>query len=166
MENLLITDYADFNTMFQNFNTGQMDITDWPLDPSHLNTFSTNPDMYITAQQDEFGIFELDINHRLPLFGIAQQTPRAIIAATFTTTTSSAACSVGFGTINVQLFNREGGFDPQTGASIALNSLVKDKFNRVTLQEFPLGAPVQGPVTDSSASGTYSFPCIAAEPGY
>src|SRR4029077_14716123 len=151
MENVLITSYSDFNAMFQAFQAGSLDVTDWPLDPSHLATFNTNPDVYITAKQPEFGIFELDINHHHTLFGVAQQTPRAMVAATFTTSTGTAACGVGFGTVNVQIINRENS-----------SSIVKDSFNTVTLQEFPLGSPVNQ-ANDASSSGTYTFTCISAE---
>jgi len=150
-EKLLITGYSDFNAMFSAFNSGQLDMTDWPLDPSHLAQFNTNPDVYITSKEAEFGIFQLDINHHHPLFGVSQHTPRVMVAATFTTSTGTAACSVGFGTVTVQLINRENG-----------TSLVKNKFNKVSIQEFPLGAPSFS-TTDSSGSGTYTFACVNAE---
>src|SRR4029077_14508898 len=38
----------------------------------------------------------------------------------------------------------------------------KDAFNTVTLQEFPLGIPVNQ-ANDASSSGTYTFTCIPAE---
>jgi len=151
MEQVLITSYSDFNAMFSAFQSGSLDVTDWPLDPAHLATFNTNPDVYITAKQPEFGIFQLDMNHHHTLFGVAQQVPRTKIAATFTTSTAANTCGVGFGTVNVQLINRENS-----------SSIVKDSFNTVTLQEFPLGSPVNQ-ANDASASGTYTFTCIPAE---
>ena len=71
----VITVY-DFPAMFDAFVRGEVDLTDWPVEPSDEAAFSANPDMFLTQGQDEFGIFELDINHHAPFLGVAMQENR------------------------------------------------------------------------------------------
>jgi len=71
VDNLLYKVYTDFTGMFTDFTSGQLDSTDWPVQPGDLSSFITNPDFFVLTKQPEFGIFELDINHMDPLINFA-----------------------------------------------------------------------------------------------
>ena len=72
-----ITVYGDFAVMFQNFVDGKIDITDWPVQSATDEaSFGGNPDMYLTEGLDEFGIFQVDINHHNTFLGIPMQERR------------------------------------------------------------------------------------------
>ncbi|TMI56125.1 hypothetical protein E6H18_08010 [Candidatus Bathyarchaeota archaeon] len=43
-DNLLYKVYNDFSGVFTDFNSGQLDITDWPIQPADLAGFINNPD--------------------------------------------------------------------------------------------------------------------------
>ncbi|HEX4919993.1 MAG TPA: hypothetical protein VFV92_04560, partial [Candidatus Bathyarchaeia archaeon] len=66
-QNLIITVYGDFQAMFNNFVTGGVDITDWPVQPINLGSGSSsafcdstfNPDYFCTTPTGELGIFDL-----------------------------------------------------------------------------------------------------------
>src|SRR2546427_5559213 len=47
---------SDPSTMFNAFQSGQLDITDWPIPPSNL-PISTNPDFYVTSPTSSLGIY-------------------------------------------------------------------------------------------------------------
>jgi len=128
---LIMQFYSDFGTMFNSFQAGGVDITDWPAFPANIlcsttndpNCYPTHPDFFLTNPTSEFGIFQLDINNHAGLFGISQQAPRTtsppgIISSSTVSTTS---CATGFGRLNVILVNKEEG-----------NTIIKDSLNTVT----------------------------------
>jgi hypothetical protein len=109
--------------MFTNFQSGQIDITDWPMFPSDISSFCGNPDFFCGSQQSEFGIFQLDINHHASLLGVAQQQARTTTAPGIigSTTTATTVCASGFGRLTVLLVNKE-----------QSNAQIKDIYNTVT----------------------------------
>src|SRR5260370_1015355 len=87
---LIFTVYSDFSTMFTNFQSGQIDITDWPMFPSDVSSLCANPDFFCGSQQSEFGMFQLDINHHASLLGVAQQQVRTTTAPGIISSTTTA----------------------------------------------------------------------------
>lgn len=136
---LIFQFYSGFDTMFTNFRSGQIDITDWPANPPDLSGFASNPDYYLTSPTSEFGVFQLDINNHPALFGVSQQTPRVTGPPGIITqsTATAATCATGFGQLNVILVNKE-----------ANNAPVRDVLNTVTAS-----GPQTFTVSDSSNGG-------------
>src|SRR5260370_5863783 len=120
---LIFTVYSDFSTMFTNFQSGQIDITDWPMFPSDVSSLCANPDFFCGSQQSEFGMFQLDINHHASLLCVAEQQVRTTTTPGIisSTTTATAVCASGFGRLNVLLINKE-----------QSNTPVKDQYNTVS----------------------------------
>lgn len=152
-QNLVITVYGDFQTMFNAFASGNIDITDWPLEPTSMSLCS-NPDSYCTSPTGSLQLFDLEINHFTPFLGIELQSSRTPPPPTVLLPVSTApACSVGFGQLTVHLQNQENG-----------NATVLDSLNKLTILNQPSGSP-SATVNDAGGStpmGTYSFPCILA----
>src|SRR4029077_16324051 len=150
--NMIITVYSDFTSMFNAFAGGQIDITDWPVQPSDLSGFQSNPDFFVSSPTSDFGIFQTDLNHHNAFMGIAQHTNRTVLPATISSTTTGAGCSTGFGRLNVILQNQEAG-----------NSLILDSLNQVRATHIS-GSPSMS-VLDSGGSpptGVYKIPCVLA----
>jgi ABC-type transport system substrate-binding protein len=121
LSQMLITSYADFNTMFTNFQSGQIDITDWPVPPSMLSSFGSNPDFFLTNKTPEFGIFQLDINHHASFMGMLGLANRTLTTpGVIGTPITSPGCTSGFGRVNIVLKNYENG-----------SAIVKDSLNTV-----------------------------------
>ncbi len=98
VDNLLYKVYADFTAMFTDFNAGQLDITDWPIQAGDLAGFLTGPnsgDFFVTSRQGDFGIFELDMNHQDPFLTVAWQVPRGTVGGTTPATRGSPAFAQG-----------------------------------------------------------------------
>src|SRR6266536_3805315 len=102
-DTLILQYYSDFGTMFNSFQAGEIDVTDWPAFPANIlcsttndpNCYPTHPDFFLTNPTSEFGIFQLDINNHAALFGISQQMARVtsqpgIISSSTVSTTSCA----------------------------------------------------------------------------
>ena len=160
-QSLIISVEGDFVTMFNAFTSGQLDITDWAIQPSNLGTGSSaafcdsnfNPDFFCTTPTSELGIFDLQINSIPSVMGIPLTTPRTIGLASVTVGASTSACSVGFGSLTVTLENQETG-----------NSVIKDQYNSLTAANKPSGSP-SSTVSDSGGStpnGIYKLPCLLA----
>jgi hypothetical protein len=160
MNNMIISVYSDFNTMFNAFTTGQLDITDWPIQPANMGTGgfcdnNANPDFFCTSQTSDFGIFQLDINHHATflgknLFQTRTTTPPNIASATIG---ANPVCSTGHGQLNVILQNQETG-----------NSQILDPLDQVRAVQSPSGSPSLT-VSDSGGSspnGVYKIPCTLA----
>jgi len=157
--NLIITVYTDFATMFNAFKLGQLDITDWPIQPANLGTggfcdSSASPDFFCTSQTSDFGIFQLDINHHATFMGknpiLTRTTSPANIASS--TIGPTSVCTVGHGQLNVVLENQETG-----------NAPILDPLNQVKAVQAS-GSPSSS-VFDSGGSnptGVYKIPCILA----
>ena len=152
-QQMIIHYYSDFNIMFQHFQNGEIDISDWPLQSSSdIGTFCNNTDLYCTTAQAELGIFQQEINSHTPFMGIPLFQARTVSPATFVTTSTAVACSIGFGSLSISLFNLEN------------NTLVKDSLNTLTASNQPSGTP-SATVSDSGGStpnGVYIVPCILA----
>ena len=157
--------YSDFSTMFNAFATGGsggLDITDWPLfasdsginiQPGSLCDPSLHPDFYCSAPSTNFGLFQLDINHDRAFLGVNQLQPRTTLSVHVTQGSSTSACSVGLGSITVQLHNQE------TSAIDALFDV-----NNMTLTQVLSGGLLGGTTTvgGTGKHGLYSFPCVVA----
>src|SRR3989440_706022 len=100
-DNLLYTVYQDFANMFTAFNSGQLDITDWPIQPGDLANYIGNPDFFVTPKLGDFGIFQLDINHQSPFLNIALQVARSTTGGTTPGTTGSPAFAPGTPTLTI-----------------------------------------------------------------
>jgi len=146
MTTMLITSYADFNTMFTNFQSGQVDITDWPVPPGLLASYGSNPDFFLSSKTPEFGIFQLDINHHAPFMGIMGLQNRTVTApGIIGSVVTVSGCSSGFGRLNVVLKNYENS-----------TSVVKDSGNIVgALGPQLYSVPDNG---GSNPIGVYSVP--------
>src|SRR3989442_3582327 len=124
-DNLLYTVYIDFSSMFTAFTAGQLDYSDWPVQPGDLANFIGNPDFFVTCTlsggtcggEAEFGTFQLDMNHGDPLLGVGTvdgwQTARvtgtpAVVAVT-TGGVCSPACAPSTFQLTIQLQNLEEG---------------------------------------------------------
>src|SRR2546427_7740125 len=150
---MIIHFYSDFSVMFQHFQLGEIDISEWPLQSStDVGTFCSNPDFYCTTPTQEQGYFGLEINSHTPFMGIGLTQPRTVSPASFATTSMSPGCSTGFGSLSITLRNQE------TGATVL------DSLSTLTLANQPSGSP-SVIVSDSGGSapnGVYTVPCILA----
>jgi hypothetical protein len=98
---LLYKTYADFSTMFTDFISGGLDISDWPVQPGDLSNFITNPDFFVTPKLGDFGIFQLDMNHQDPFLGVGWQVSRSTTGGTTPATTGSPGFAPGTPSITV-----------------------------------------------------------------
>ncbi len=160
-QNMIITVYGDYGSMFNAFTAGQVDITDWPVQPANLGTGSSaafcdssfNPDYFCTTPTSENSIFDLQINSYASVMGIPLVTSRNTVPSSATAGPITAACSTGFGSLSISLENQETG-----------NSIIKDQYNTVTAANQPSGSP-SVTVSDSGGptpDGIYNIPCILA----
>jgi len=160
---MIITVYGDFQSMFNAFTQGQVDITDWPILPANRGSGSSaaycdsafNPDYFCTTPTGALNIFDLQINHYPSFLGLPLQAARTPQAPTvlLPPTTGTSTCSVGFGQLTIRLVNQED-----------QNATILDSLNRMTIANQPTSQP-SSTVTDaggSSPTGTYVFPCILA----
>src|SRR5213594_2895538 len=107
-QQLIIHFYSDFDVMFQHFQLGEIDISDFPLLSQNLiNTFCNNADFFCTNPQPELGYFGEAINSHPPFMGIALRQNRTTTPASFTTTSAAAGCGTGFGSLIITLRNQE-----------------------------------------------------------
>jgi ABC-type transport system substrate-binding protein len=152
---MVITDYSDFSTMFSAFQSGQVDITDWPVQPPDITSFCANPDMWCSQSEPELGIFQLDVNNHAPFLGQAMEIARPSLVGSMTNAVSSptSACAGGLGQLTLSVVNVENNTQP-----------FKDSLNTVTISNQPSGSP-SVKVNDNggaSPTGSYKFPCILA----
>ncbi len=152
--NLTMTVYADYNTMFQAFRNGQIDITDFPIQTgSDLSSFQSNPDFFVTSPASASGhVVDLEINSHPNFMGTALTSSRSTVPASWTTGASGPACSTGFGLLTITLLNQE------------VAQIVKDPLNTVTASNQPSGFP-STTVSDqggSTPTGVYQTPCLLA----
>src|SRR5437867_1629339 len=152
-QQLIIHYYSDFDVMFSNFASGQIDVSDWPLQSStDISNFCGNANFFCLGAQPELGYFGEEINSHPPFMGKALTTPRTVSPASFTVTSTGTACGVGSGSLAVTLRNQETG------------STVLDSLNTLTVRNQPSGSP-SATVSDSGGSspnGVYNVPCILA----
>lgn len=150
---LIITDYGDLPGLQSAFQNGQIDITDFPLEVASTSS-CINANFFCTSPTSEFGIFQLDINHRIPFLGISLQENRSAPPPSLVLpVTTGPGCSAGFGQLIVQLRNQEQG-----------NAVILDSLNKLTISNQPSGSP-SATVGDSGGvnpTDTYAFPCILA----
>src|SRR6267143_82030 len=153
--NLVIHDYSDFTTMFTAFSNGQIDITDWPIRAPDLSNFCNNADIWCSAQDPEFGIFQADINNHAPFLGKALQTARPALSGSVANVVSgtSSVCSNGNGQLTLSVINVENN-----------TQLFKDSLNTITIVNQPSGTPstFASDLGGSTPTGSYKFPCILA----
>jgi len=152
-QQLILHYYSDFDVMFSNFASGQIDVSDWPLQSStDISNFCGNANFFCLGAQPELGYFGQEINSHPPFMGKALTTPRTVSPASFTVTSTGTACGVGSGSLAVTLRNQETG------------STVLDSLNTLTVRNQPSGSP-SATVSDSGGSspnGVYNVPCILA----
>jgi hypothetical protein len=150
---MIIHYYSDFTIMFQHFLNGEIDISDWQLQSSaDVASFCGNPDFFCTTPQPQLGIFQQEINSHPLFMGIALTQPRTTTPPSFTTASSVAGCSTGFGSLSITLRNQE------------TSSTVLDSSNTLTASNQPSGSP-SATVSDSGGAnpiGVYNVPCILA----
>ncbi len=147
---LLYKVYNDFTAMFTDFNTGGIDITDWPVQPGDLGSFISNPDFFVTTGQGEFGIDQVDYNHQDPFLGVAWQTSRTTGTPSLVINSLVANQPAGSFQLIVNLKNIEEG-----GAAITdVNNLVTATISGQTLPT----------ATASGPSGTYTLSVLSSVP--
>src|SRR6266581_3832501 len=136
--------------MFTDFNTGGIDITDWPVQPGDLGSFISNPDFFVTTGQGEFGIDQVDYNHQDPFLGVAWQTSRTTGTPSLVINSLVANQPAGSFQLIVNLKNIEEG-----GAAITdVNNLVTATISGQTLPT----------ATASGPSGTYTLSVLSSVP--
>ncbi len=151
-QQLLVSYYGDFAAMFAAFESGQIDITDWPVPSADITGFCANPDFFC-LDPPQFGIFHLDINSHPTLMGVSLTAPRTIPTANAVLGTPAIACSAGFGSLTITLRNLENS-----------SSLILDTLNTLTAANQPSNSP-SATVSDSGGTtpnGVYNIPCILA----
>lgn len=153
--NLRIFDYSDFGTMFTAFLSGQVDITDWPVQAPDIPSICNNPDMWCTAPEPGLDIFQLDVNNRAPFLGQSMEVARPSLVGSVSgiVSTISNACANGLGQLTLSVVNAENNTQP-----------FKDPLNFITISNQPSRTP-SVTVSDSGGSsptGIYKFPCILA----
>ena len=152
-QQMIIHFYSDFTVMFQHFQLGEIDISDWPLQSSaDISTFCSNADFFCTSPQPQLGYFGQELNSHTPFMGIALTQARTTSPPSYTTTSTAAGCSSGFGSLTVTVRNQE------------TSSIVLDSLNALTVANQPSGSP-SATVSDSGGStpnGVYNIPCILA----
>jgi ABC-type transport system substrate-binding protein len=62
MDTLVYKIYADENAELNGLQTGEIDLTDYPLTPSLITTLTPDPNFYVTAPFSETGYFELEFH--------------------------------------------------------------------------------------------------------
>jgi hypothetical protein len=150
---MIIHFYSDFTVMFQHFQLGEIDISDWPLQSSNdINTFCSNPDFFCTSPQPQLGYFGQELNSHTSFMGIALTQARTTSPPSFTTTSTAAGCSTGFGSLTITVRNQE------------TSLVVLDPLNTLTVANQPSGAPsaTVGDSGGSTPNGVYNLPCILA----
>jgi hypothetical protein len=141
----IFTDYGDFTPMFTAFESGQVDLTDWPIFKSALASDQANANMFVTSQQLEYGIFQQDIQGHWSLLGVNQLATRTTTAPglqgspVFATGDCAGA---GIAHIKISLVNLE------TGSSV-----IADPNNQVLLNFAKDGSTF-------GATGLYDFGCV------
>lgn len=102
MDTLQYGVFSDFTGVFTAFQSGQVDITDFPVSPVDLSSFINNPDFFVTPKHPVSDIFELDMNHQDPFLGMSWQVPRGTNGPGATpATTGSPAFAPGTPTLVV-----------------------------------------------------------------
>lgn len=150
-DNALLIIYPAASTMWSDFFSGQLDMTDWPIQPKDLSNFSNNPDLIVTQTQTEFGIYEVDVNNQVSFLGVPMEQTRTLGTPSATVTGSVAGCSSGQGRLVMNLKNLEEGG----------NSII-DSYNSFTAI---LSGSSGGGVTvhdgdDGNIDGSYTFPSL------
>jgi len=152
-QQMIIHFYSDFTVMFQHFQLGEIDISDWPLQSSaDISTFCSNADFFCTSPQPQLGYFGQELNSHTPFMGIALTQARTTSPPSYTTTSTTSGCGSGFGSLTVTVRNQE------------TNLIVLDPLNTLTVANQPSGSP-SAAVSDSGGStpnGVYNVPCILA----
>ncbi len=157
VDNLLYTVYTDFTDMFTAFTSGQLDISDWPIQAPDLGPFSSNPDFFVTPGQGEFGIFEVDLNHQDNFLTVAWQTARTTgtPSLAITGTAACGTCPAGSFQLIVNLKNLEEG-----GAAVLdPNNLVT-----ATITGASTPAATKGDDANPAPAGTYTLPPLSSIP--
>ena len=63
VNSLQLNYYTNENTEFNDFETGHLDITDWPQAPTAYAAYDGNPDFVLSQAQGQFGMFGIDFNY-------------------------------------------------------------------------------------------------------
>src|SRR6266536_3829248 len=163
-DTLILQYYSDFGTMFNSFQAGEIDVTDWPAFPANVlcsttndpNCYTTYADFFLSSPnvggvaQTEYGMFQLDMNHHAPVLGKSQIVSRAAVSSVLGAASSSPGCSAGFASLSVQLFNSETGL------------IVKDNLNNMTITGPETFTTMDsGAKATGTANGIYLFPCTS-----
>jgi hypothetical protein len=171
VDNLLYKVYNDFTGMFADFTSGQLDYTDWPVQPGDLSSFISNPDFFVLTKQPGGGIFQLDFNHMDSLFGHVTagtgvdvwQTARATgtpALVSISTVACGAACPANTFQLIIQLQNLE-----------EANAAIKDASNLVSATISGISSPTatKGDDGGPAPTGTYTIgllPVVSGIPSY
>ncbi len=182
------TVYSNFQSVFTAFEAGQIDSVDWEIPKAKLCTnpaiatcYPVNPDFFVTAPQNEFSTFQLDLNHQAgaPFLGKVMAVAR--------TTTSAASCigtvniaptcatpPVGPGTPSLTLVSTAAGGDA-THFQLVINLVnieeggppIIDQANMVTATVVGQASPsvVKADDANPNPSGIYTLPLLTAAAG-
>ena len=159
VDNLVYKVYNDYNGMFTDFQNGQLDFTDWPVQPNDLASFINNPDFFVAPKNVKAtsGVFVMDVNHQDPLFNVASpvdswQTNRTTGTPALVPVGSSACvgCPASTFQLIIQLQNLEEG----NAAILDANNLVA-----ATITGTGTALPTTSKRDDGGASptGTYTL---------
>ena len=70
MDNVLVTVYSDEIAEFNDFASGNLDLTDWPVFPADEPVFGSNPAYHLTSPIGELGMFDIQFNQANSFWGI------------------------------------------------------------------------------------------------
>ena len=70
MGKILVQVYADELAEFNDFEAGNLDLTDWPVNPNLEVRYGSNPAMHLTSPVGELGMFDIEFNQANTYWGI------------------------------------------------------------------------------------------------
>ncbi len=175
---LLYHVYNDFPDVFTAFSAGALDQADWQIPKALLSDYIANPDFFVTQQQGEFGIFQVDINHQsgAPFLTCLMQAGRSATTAgqpatcsnnavtppnapgtpTLTPVSQVAGCAAGSMSLVINLVNIEEG-----------GGIIRDAKNLVTETITGQSTPTATKQDNggfAAPTGTYTLPCVSTIP--
>ncbi len=68
---VLVKVYADETAEFNDFETGELDLTDWQVPATREELYATNPDFHLTSPIGELGMFDLQFNQANSFWGVS-----------------------------------------------------------------------------------------------
>src|SRR6266571_2028493 len=174
---LRYTVFQDFTGVFSAYEAGSLDVEDWEIpkaklctDPTVATCYPVNPDYFVTGPNNEFSMFQLDLNHQAaaPFLG-------KVMAVARTTTSATATPPVAPGTASLTAVGTPVAGGDATHFQLVINLVnieeggltIVDQGNMVTGTVVGQASPSAVKSDDGGAlpSGTYTLPLLTAGVG-